>query len=169
MNHKAMYLLGTEAPDNSGILGDCGTPNRGYGDTSVGHGVEWNSDLSGFKTEDGNLKDGAAVRAQEEYNKAEIAYLQGRPVDAAFYLGAMAHYIGDISVYCHVGGLDKHHSKYESWMQNKTDQYNDGNFESYLEADGLVRRNPYTAVKMLSKKITKGGGKILSAVQMDVG
>jgi hypothetical protein len=34
--HKAIYLLGTEAPDNRTIAVACNTPNRGYDDRSAG-------------------------------------------------------------------------------------------------------------------------------------
>jgi glucose-6-phosphate dehydrogenase assembly protein OpcA len=36
------------------------------------------------------LNDRPAVQAQEEYDKAVIAFHQGEPAHAAFYLGAMA-------------------------------------------------------------------------------
>ena len=45
------------------------------------------------------LNDRAAVRAQEEDGKAVIAFGQDDPGHAAFFLGAMAHYIGDVSQY----------------------------------------------------------------------
>jgi hypothetical protein len=90
--HKTMYLLGTEAPDNDNIPVSCGAPNTGYDDRGSGHSVEWKSDLSDFVTD----RDRAARRAQEEYNEALIAFVQGEPAHAAFYLGAMAHYIGDV-------------------------------------------------------------------------
>ena len=43
MPHKALYLLGTEAPDHRGIPTSCGAPNRGYDDRSSGHSIEWNA------------------------------------------------------------------------------------------------------------------------------
>jgi hypothetical protein len=59
------------------------------------------------------VKDRAAQRAQEEYNKAAIAYRQGNSRAAAFHLGAMAHYIGDVSQYGHSVPNETHHSDYE--------------------------------------------------------
>ena len=56
--------MGTEAPDNKAIPASCGGPNTGYDDRSSGHSVEWNADATEM------VKDRAAVRAQEEYNKA---------------------------------------------------------------------------------------------------
>jgi hypothetical protein len=167
MPHKAMFLLGTEAPDNSSILEDCETPNQGYGDTGSGHNVRWKSDWSGFKEVNGVIKNRAALRAQEEYNKAIIAYYNNKISDAAFYLGAMAHYIGDVTVYCHVTSYGDHHSGYERWGRSRTDDYCDGTFESYIETDNLTRRTPYTAVKRTSRATAKGKGGILSASSMD--
>ena len=90
--HSAMYLLGTEAPDNSSILASCGSPHTGYGDTGQGHSVDWNNEHTGWALRDtGELQDRAARRAQEEYNLAVIAFQQGNASDAAFFLGAMAH------------------------------------------------------------------------------
>jgi hypothetical protein len=46
MPHKALYLLGTEAPDNDTIAAACNAPHRGYDDRRKGHSVEWASDWS---------------------------------------------------------------------------------------------------------------------------
>ena len=99
--HKRLYLLGTEAPDNSGIPTECGAPNTGYNDRGQGHSVEWNSDWSGWAERDGQIQDRAARRAQEEYNKAVAAFDEGNLPAAAFYLGAMSHYLGDVMNYAH--------------------------------------------------------------------
>ena len=93
--HRAMYLIGTEAPDNDEIAVACGTPHRGYDDRLRGHSVEWSAGWTKM------TKDRAAVRAREEYQKAVVAYQAGDAKAAAFYLGAMAHYIGDVSQYGH--------------------------------------------------------------------
>ena len=68
--HKAMYLLGTEAPDNRTIPVSCNGPNRGYDDRSQGHSVKRNAGFTQM------TNDRAARRAQEEYNKAVIAFRQ---------------------------------------------------------------------------------------------
>ena len=59
--------------------------------------------------------DRAALRAQEEYDKAGRAFQQGDRQDAALYLGAMTHYVGDVSAYASItvmrpilaGGISK--------------------------------------------------------------
>jgi Zinc dependent phospholipase C len=161
--HKTMYLLGTEAPDNSQIPITCGGPHAGYNDRSSGHSVEWKSDWSGFLEK----KDRAAWRAGEEYFKAVRAYEEGNLSAAAFYLGAMAHYIGDVSQYGHVIPDEKNHSNYEGWVARRTKGPTGGPFEEYLKADGLTRRTAYTAAKRIAKITGKGKGPILSAKAMD--
>jgi hypothetical protein len=161
--HKTLYLLGTEAPDNKKIPDECGAPNSGYDDRRLGHSVEWQGDWSGFV--DG--KDRAARRAQEEYDKAVAAFEAGDPSAAAFYLGAIAHYVGDVSAYPHSVPFEEHHSDYESWVDRRTDSFNEEHFEQYLVLDSLVRRTPYTAVKRISKATAGGKGKILWATKMD--
>ena len=91
--NRNMLLLGTEAPDNDDIPVGCIAPNTGYDDRRRGHSVAWESDLSGFSVKsNGKHNNRAAVRAQEEYDKAVDAYRQDQFIDAAYYLGAMAHY-----------------------------------------------------------------------------
>ena len=165
--HKAMYLLGTEAPTKKGIPDQCDSPNHGYDDWRYGHSVEWKVDGSGFAKKNGRLLDQNARRAQEEYSKAVIAYEQGELSDAAFYLGAMAHYIGDVTQYGHSVPFEQHPSDYEGWVGRHTKAFDGGDFESYIALDTLVRSRPYTAVKRISKVTWLGKGKILSAEDMD--
>ncbi|MEE9268646.1 MAG: zinc dependent phospholipase C family protein [Candidatus Krumholzibacteria bacterium] len=108
--HKTLYLLGTEAPDHSRISTACNTPHRGYGDTGGGHSVDWNAGHTEM------VEDRSAVRAAEEYSKAVIAFEQGNPAHAAFFLGAMAHYIGDVSQYGHVFPDEVFHQTYENFI-----------------------------------------------------
>lgn len=161
--HKALYLLGTEAPDNPNIHADCNGPNTGYGDTGAGHSVEWESDGSGFV----EGRDRAAFRAQQEYHKAVTAYLRGDLNEAAYYLGAMAHYVGDAAQFGHTYPDEANHSNYERWAASRTDSFNEGHFEGSLVASSLVRRRPYTAVKRISKAVFFGRGDILPAPTMD--
>ena len=72
----ASFLLGTEAPDNDDIPEACNAPHTGYDDRRLGHSVEWNADWTKM------VRDRAAVRAQEEYDKAALAYEQDDPVAA---------------------------------------------------------------------------------------
>lgn len=165
--HRPMYLIGTEAPDNSRILASCGSPHTGYGDTGSGHSVDWNADHTGWALQiTGELQDRAARRAQEEYNKAIIAFQQGNTSDAAFFLGAMAHYIGDVSQYGHSGPGEDHHSDYESWVSRRSES-DDVEFTGFITASTLVRRTPYTAVKRISKVTSQGNDQIMPFAVMD--
>ncbi len=161
--HKATYLLGTEAPDNNRIPDSCNTPNSGYKDTGGGHSVDWNADHSKM------IRTRAAVRAQEEYSKAVVAYQEDNFSAAAFYLGAMAHYIGDVSQYGHTIPDESWniHKKYENWAKSRTLTFEAPTFRNYITLDTLVRRTPYTAVKRTSKVIARGKGKIIPAEQLD--
>lgn len=159
--HRAVYLIGTEAPDNKAIAAACGTPHRGYDDRSKGHSVKWDA---GFVTME---VERPAVRAREEYQKAVAAFQAGNAKAAAFYLGAMAHYIGDVSQYGHSIPDETVHSAYEVWAAGRTSSFNGGNFESAIQLDQLVARTPFTAVKRVSKATAQGLGAILSARVMD--
>jgi Zinc dependent phospholipase C len=161
MPHHALYLLGTEAPDNRTIAAACTSPHRGYDDRRLGHSVEWTRSWSRM------TNDRAARRAQEEYDKAAVAFRQGNRPAAAFYLGAMAHYIGDVSQYGHAIQGETHHGDYESWVGSQTGGFVAGRFEVYIVSNGLVRRSAYTAVKRISRVTARGEGAILPAVQMD--
>ncbi len=161
--HRTMYLLGTEAPDNRLIPAACGAPNTGYDDRSKGHSVEWDAKFTKM------VKDRAAVRAQEEYDKAAAAFRDGNPSAAAYYLGAMAHYIGDASQYGHAVTFEtkQHHSAYESFVAKLTASFDGGTFESHLNGGALQRRTPHEAVERISRMVAKGDGKILSARRME--
>lgn len=139
--HRALYLIGTEAPDNRTIRIACGTPHAGYDDKSKGHSVEWNMSVTQM------INDRPAVRAQQEYDKAVIAFRQGKPGHAAFFLGAMAHYIGDVSQYGHNYPDEIVHGAYEGWAAGLTPAFNGGTFEAAISLDSLVRRTPYTATR----------------------
>lgn len=113
------------------------------------------------------LNDRAAVRAQEEYNKAVIAFGEGKPAHAAYFLGAMAHYIGDVSQYGHSFKTEVHHADYEVWAAQRTASFNAGNFESAIALDSLVKRTPFTAARRISRVAFVGQGPVLSAATMD--
>src|SRR5688572_27762114 len=79
---------------------DVGAPDdlnveNGYHDTGACHCVL-------FKKVGETSKERAAQRAQQEFDKGEAAFTAGKLKQAAFYLGAMAHYLGDLSQFCHV-------------------------------------------------------------------
>ncbi len=160
--HRVMYLLGTEAPDNDDIPIECGAPHTGYDDRRRGHSVDWDSDHANM------TNDRAAMRAEEEFEKAQKAISDGDEQSAAFYLGAMAHYIGDVGQYGHSYPGEKNHGNYESWVGRRTKTFDGGTFEVWLRQH---RRDPvsaYEAVSIISKATSEGTFEgILPAERMD--
>ncbi len=143
------YLIGTEAPDNSQYIGDFAT-----------HHVYYYSD--------GSLQDdSSAVRSKAMYDLALARLDAGEFRTAAYYMGAMTHYISDIGVFGHTMGAytdwgsETHHNDYENA------------FESMLQAlhlpstVSLGYSSAYDATLSLARAITFGDGAIKSNVWMD--
>jgi len=143
------FLLGTEAPDNDEYIGDHEEHHVYYYATGV--------------VQD----DVGATRAQDMYDLALTAAADDKPSDAAYYLGAMAHYISDVGVFGHTMGADtnwgyeEHHTDYEE------------EFESILDTlDGppemtSTNLTAYDATLDLAKDITFGYGVIEANTWMD--
>jgi len=128
LNSIANYLYGTELPDNGGA------PD-GIGDT-VKHHV--------YYFANGSLQDDAsAVRAREEYDSAVNLFKVSDLANATKRLGIVTHYISDLAVFGHVMGSstdwgDKmHHSDYENYVNERTNNYTD-EFNSFLVFDGAL-------------------------------
>jgi hypothetical protein len=147
LDNLAVYLYGTELPDNS-------QASDGIGDTGKHHV---------YYFANGSLQeDDAAVRAQEEYEVA-VAYIKnGDMVNAAKRLGVMSHYIADVAVFAHVMGAETDwgnenktiHDKYEDYVNTRTDNYND-DFNVYLSFDGsLDTISAYNATLLLAYDTT---------------
>jgi hypothetical protein len=122
LENLAVYLYGTELPD------------KGIGDTGKHHV---------YYFANGSLQDDAsAVRAQQEYEEAVAFYKAGDLVNASKRLGVMSHYIVDVAVFAHVmgsktdWGAEKHHSDYESYVNEHTNNYMDDFFP--LTFDGVL-------------------------------
>src|SRR3990172_811804 len=114
LDNKAVYLYGSELPDNNQVV-------DGIGDTGKHHV---------YYSASGALQDdAAAVRAREEYDKAVNAFKANNMSEAAKRLGVMAHYIGDMAVFGHTmgastpWGTEQHHSDYENYVQTRTNSY----------------------------------------------
>jgi uncharacterized protein YvpB len=158
LNNIANYLYGTELPDNGGA------PD-GIGDT-VKHHV--------YYFLNGSLQDDAsAVRAQKEYGKAVKIYKTGDLANAAKTLGVMTHYIADVAVFGHVMGSETdwgnetHHSDYETYVNERTNNYTD-DFNTFLAFDGVLSETfAYHATLTLANDTTFDGGEGLTCVWMD--
>jgi hypothetical protein len=139
LTYRAVYLYGTELPDN------------GIGDTTRHHVYFWPN---------GTVQDNAsATRAMDMYNNALQAIASGNLTDAAKWTGAMTHYIDDLASFGHVMGAETswgpeaHHSAYESYVERRTDS--PGANEIPLSFDGtLASISPFQAAKMLAHDTT---------------
>ena len=115
-----VFLTGTAAPD-AAVIKPRGTVGR-YQDTSPCHCILFND-------RGRPVDDRMAVRASEEFTKARDALARGRARNAAFYAGAMAHYLGDLSQFCHLMDRRSHwgaedqelHAKYEDAVDKTFD------------------------------------------------
>jgi hypothetical protein len=158
LDNKAVYLYGTELPDNNQAI-------DGIGDTAKHHI---------YYRLDGSVQDdAAAVRARDEYTKAVNAYNAGNRSGAAKELGIVIHYISDMAVYAHVMGVstiwgaEQHHSDYEDYVLENTNSYQD-TFNSYLVFDGTLNNiTAYDAALWLARNSTFGDGGSLTCVWMD--
>ncbi|MDI6691648.1 MAG: C39 family peptidase [Candidatus Bathyarchaeota archaeon] len=158
VRHLANYLYGTELPDNGAVPG-------GIGDTGKHHVYYFRN---------GSLQDDAsAVRAEEEYWKAVSYFKVGDLANTSLRLGVMTHYISDVAVFGHVmgantdWGAEVHHSDYESYVETRTNSYED-DFNIFLSFDGaLTRISAYNATLMLASDTTFGGDKNLRCTWMD--
>lgn len=147
--YHARFLLGTEAPDNSAYIGD-----------STSHHV--------YYYNSGDLQDGkSAIRASQMYQIA-LGYIASQDMsNAAYYIGAMTHYIADVGVFGHTmgsgtdWGMEDHHSDYENAIQSMTGSLSSPTGVSLGNADA------YSAALDLAKKVTFGAGAIKPNIWMD--
>jgi hypothetical protein len=133
LDNLALYLYGTELPDNSQ------TPD-GIGDTTKHHVYYYNSRI--FKAVQ---DDASAVRAEQQYQKALLLLKESNYTEASKIVGSMTHYIADMAVFAHVMGAvsdwgaetSSTHSGYESYVNARTNVYS-SEFNSYLAFDGTL-------------------------------
>jgi len=160
-NNLAIYLYGTELPDNgNAVLGD------GIGDTQLHH-IYYHAN--------GQLQDdSSAKRARNSYQQALSYLAAGDYRSAAKWLGITTHYISDVTVFGHVMGKntdwgeEKHHQDYEDWVNARTNKYN-SQFTSYLKFDGKLEAiSAYDAALQLARDTTfDNTGKGRTAKWMD--
>jgi len=160
-NNLAIYLYGTELPDNSKAV-----LNDGIGDTALHH-VYYRSN--------GELQDDASARRAREACNQVRSYLTVKDYrNAAKWMGIVTHYVSDLAVFGHVmgsntdWGSEKHHGDYEDWVNARTDRY-DSTFVTYLRFDGkLDAITAYDAALRLALDTTfDSTGKARTAKWMD--
>ncbi|MFX0187162.1 MAG: hypothetical protein ACFE8A_05445 [Candidatus Hodarchaeota archaeon] len=127
-DRKLIYFVGTEAPDNSGVSMTLdGKSIIGFGDFSWHHI---------YIHQDGSVyEDDAALRAKSMGDLACVNLDEEKYDLAAFYLGAMTHYISDMAVFCHVAenyeppydtvNFDDNHTQLEGYIKTRTDEADD--------------------------------------------
>jgi hypothetical protein len=147
--YHVRFLLGTEAPDNPAYIGD-----------STNHHVYYYSS--------GDLQDGkSAIRASQMYQIA-LGYLASHDFgNAAYYIGAMTHYVADVGVFGHTmgsgtdWGAENHHSDYENAIESMTGSLSSPTGLSLGDSDA------YAATLDFAYEITFGGGAIMPNLWMD--
>jgi hypothetical protein len=158
LDNLAVYLYGTELPDN-------GAAPDGIGDTAKHHV---------YYFANGTLQDdSSAVRAQQEFEKAVSLYLAGQVPEAVKRLGVMTHYISDVAVFGHVmgastdWGVETHHSDYETYVNERSNSYDD-EFNVFLSFDGALETiSAYNATLQLAYDTTFDVDGNLTCVWMD--
>jgi len=147
--YHSRYLIGTEAPDNPDYIGD-----------STNHHVYY---YSGGSVQD----DKSAVRASQMYTTALGHLDSGDYYNAAYDIGAMAHYVADVGVFGHTMGIatdwgaETHHSDYEKGIESMI-----GSLAS-PSGISLGDEDAHSATLGLAKATTFGQGAINSNVWMD--
>lgn len=102
-NNPNMFFIGTEAPDNPLFPGVLVENSGDYNDQSGCHCVGFNRN--------GTIKHSKAERrVKEEFEKIKRALAADRKDLAAFYAGAMAHYLGDLSQFMHMMNSFSYHT-----------------------------------------------------------
>lgn len=70
-------------------------------------------------------KDWAGKTAQEEFDKAKTALANGKLKLAAFYAGATAHYVGDLSQFMHIMGAEAHWGSEDQTLHHRYEEVAD--------------------------------------------
>lgn len=143
------YLIGTEAPDNPQYIGDY-----------TNHHVYYYSG--------GSVQDDVSARRAKAMCDSALTMLSAGDFDAAaYYMGAMTHYIADLGVFGHTmgeytdWGSEVHHQDYESGIEAIL------NSLTLPSTITLGYSSAYDAAMSLAKTVTFGSGAVRSNVWMD--
>lgn len=178
-DRKDIYLLGTEYPDNAGastILD--GEIIEGFGDTTWHHVyLDWDSGAI--------VEDDSALRAKAMADLADVKVYEGKFDQAALYLGAMTHYISDLSMFANVAenNVAPHyldfdyinrnspdeiyvHGIVESRVQSRTNEYDDMEEFFIINNIAVCSKKPYDAAIDLAWDTFKDSDGTYNAVWM---
>lgn len=157
------FFLGTEAPDNQRIAREfLGVQNAlCYGDQSQHNNY--------YDINDALINDSASFRAQEEFDKSLEALVRPDLQKAAFYAGAMTHYIADLAVWAHVMGNEERedplrHAEFERSIDKtiQAKRFSDSNhtssvFQRFVNFDGsLEATSAYQAATNVGLRTYRG-------------
>ena len=148
--YRASFLLGTEAPDNPQMIGDAENHHVYYDSMQL------------------VVEDNSARRARDTFSIAKDLMSDGNLELAAYYAGAMTHYISDLGVFGHtmgsntVWGAEQHHSDYEAEVGSRIFSLGPTPPATISPVD------PYNVSLELARKITFGSGSIKPNTWMDV-
>lgn len=162
VDNLAYYLYGTELPDNNQAA-------DGIGDTTKHHI---------YYAASGDLVDNASAERASILYASALSFLQAHDYpNAAKTAGIMTHYIDDVAVFGHVMGVSTDwgaensntHSNYESYVDRRTESYNDVGFGTYLHFDGsLATVNACDAALAVAYDTTFGGNSGLNCTWMNL-
>jgi hypothetical protein len=144
VDRKTIFLVGTEAPDNAGVSMTLdGTAITGSG-AVTDHHIYYNADGTTYE-------DNAAIEAKLFGNLADAAMDEQKRDLAAFYLGAMTHYIADLGSFAHViDGVDtSDHDDFEGYVNTRTNDHADRESFFKISPVTVTSKTPYNAAKDL--------------------
>lgn len=158
-NNLNAFFIGTEAPDLGALPSlHAGT---GYRDAIHCHCIL-------FDASEKLTKDWAGKRAQEEFDKAKAALAKGKLKLAAFYAGAMAHYVGDLSQFMHIMGAESHWGSEDQTLRHRYEEVADRDlnlhartsliFESFIDKKSMGGTTAHDIAIALAKFVDTGGG-----------
>lgn len=161
------YFLGTEAPDTSAFLSSF-TTEGGYSDATQCHCVLYDEGLD-------VVRDRAAMRAQQEFDRARAALESGAPDRfrrAAFHVGAMAHYIGDLSQFMHMMGQGSRWGREEKSLHSRYEEVVDKTMVAgkrrstllspYIKKRAVAGNTAERVTLAVAKFVDTGGGTIVT-------
>ncbi len=153
------FFIGTEAPDTNKKI--TGVTEGGYHDSLQCHCVLF--DAEGHVTNDRAMR-----RARQEFDRAVAALQAGQSDRAAFFAGAMAHYVGDLSQFCHVMGVGSHwgaedqriHAAYENAVDRTVDfrTRRSSLLDTYIKTVAVSGRTPEAIAEAVALFDEQGGG-----------
>jgi Zinc dependent phospholipase C len=152
------YFIGTEAPDTGKKIPS--VTESGYKDTGACHCILFD--------EEGTItKDRARDRIRQEFDRAVAALAANQKNRAAFFAGAMAHYLGDLFQFHHMMGTESHwgaedqtlHAAYESAVDRRVDFITHGSslLDPFLTPVTVEGDTPEEIAEAVALFVERGG------------